>query len=65
MSFSVLQIYKKFSDLLLKKSKKIVVLAQKIFFLTKKQRILLFPQYKFHLPFSLLQSLKYMNISCL
>jgi len=54
MSFSVLQIYKKKSDLLLKKSKKIVLLAQKIFFLTKKHCILLFPQYKIHLPFSLL-----------
>ena len=61
MSFTVLQIYKKFFELLLKKVKKIVLYAQKNCFLTKKEPELLFPQYNF----LSLQFLKYMTISYL
>ena len=63
MSFTVLQIYKKFFELLLKKVKIIVLYAQKNCFLTKKEPELLFPQYNFLSFFLSLQFLKYMTIS--
>jgi len=65
MSFIVLQIYKKFFELLLKKVKKFVLYAQKNCFLTKKEPELLFPQYNFLSFFLSLQFLKYMTISYL
>ena len=65
MSFTVLQIYKKFFELLLKKVKKIALYAQKNYFLTKKEPKLLFPQYNFLSFLLTLQFLKYMTISYL
>ena len=65
MSFTVLQIYKNYFELLLKKVKKFALDAQKNCFLTKKESKLLFPQYNFLSFFLSLQFLKYMTISYL